>query len=244
MKIKSLYSKLFQKISKKAKAEPTTEKEKPAPINPDEDFEIHNYGEGLNLGKKALLTSPERVKAFVGGISKGITFNSNPKLVYTELTADGQPDHPAWLFDINGKSGTYQMYIDIFPKRDGACAYNCVGFSSGHFKQIPVEDNLKIKDMSSMKRTRITPEPSLEQDTFSEETFDGEVKVYTTKGGRLECIGSSLAEYHEYVSSIGDVTLFKTGPEHFIAKKTALPENKSTSVKPEILLNNIKTNIR
>ena len=81
MKIKSLYSKLFQKISKKAKAEPTTEKEKPAPINPDEDFEIHNYGEGLNLGKKALLTSPERVKAFVGGISKGITFNSNPKLV-------------------------------------------------------------------------------------------------------------------------------------------------------------------
>lgn len=90
------------------------------------------------MGKKALLTSPERVKAFVGGISKGITFNSNPKLVYTELTADGQPDHPAWLFDINGKSGTYQMYIDIFPKRDGACAYNCVGFSSGHFKQIPV----------------------------------------------------------------------------------------------------------
>lgn len=68
------------------------------------------------MGKKALLTSPERVKAFVGGISKGITFNSNPKLVYTELTADGQPDHPAWLFDINGKSGTYQMYIDIFRK--------------------------------------------------------------------------------------------------------------------------------
>ena len=65
-----------------------------------------------------------------------------------------------------------------------------------------------------------------------------------SKGGRLECIGSSLAEYHEYVSSIGDVTLFKTGPERFIAKKTALPENKSTSVKPEILLNNIKTNIR
>ena len=49
MKIKSLYSKLFQKISKKAKAEPTTEKEKTTHRNPDEDIENNKYDEGQNM---------------------------------------------------------------------------------------------------------------------------------------------------------------------------------------------------
>ena len=53
MKIKSLYSKLFQKISKKAKAETTTEKQNNAPKKHDQHFEIQKYAEGHKMAKKA-----------------------------------------------------------------------------------------------------------------------------------------------------------------------------------------------
>ena len=246
MKIQRLLRELLRKKENQAKANSSVENEISAFDKAREDFDVRRYdGEEWSLGKSAALISPERVKAFVGGISKGIAFNSDPQLVYVDGEQRGASGHLAWLFDVGGKKGSYQMYIDIFPRRSGLYAYNSVGFSNGCFKQVPVEENLKIKDMSSMKRSNVVRSSSLGIDTMDESSFDGELNVYEVREGRLVFWGISKAEYCEHISSIGDECLFRTSAERLVPKNGAGSETKEKKIAEQaFLLRQGRENIR